>query len=119
MFREVDETADVLRSRYKLSERATWEELEDICWAENIRVRMFQTLTRPGYCWITRFGPLICLRAGVPASVLAHELYHALVADRSGYGLVYTYPDYPTSDQRELAAHRFAELLCGLGSLPL
>jgi hypothetical protein len=78
---------------------------------------VFRTLVRPGYCRMTKWGPLIIIREGVPPSVLCHELWHALVADRAGLGLVYTYPDFPTSDLRELAAHHFAELLCGIGSL--
>jgi hypothetical protein len=80
---------------------------------------VFQTLVRPGYCRMTRWGPLIVVRAGVPPSVLGHELFHALVADRRDHDLIYTYPDYPARDQREQAAHRFAEMLCGVGSLLL
>jgi hypothetical protein len=64
----VEETADVLRSRYRLSKRATWEELEAICKEEGIRLFIFQTLVRPGYCRMSRWGPLICLRQGVPAT---------------------------------------------------
>ncbi|MFN3648443.1 MAG: hypothetical protein ACK47B_02590 [Armatimonadota bacterium] len=103
--------AERIRAEYGLSPRATYGELLEVCHARGTTVFVHPRLQRPGY-YAPWPWPLILLRLGVDARVLAHELYHALIYDNERHGVVYGYPDF-LRDEDERQAELFADLLCG------
>lgn len=107
-----------IRREYALSARATYSELLAVCEARGVDVVESASLIEAG-CYVqlpdTRLPdvrPVIIVRQGMGAFVLAHELYHHLIADNSEWGVVYLFPRW-VECPIEAAAHRFAALLCG------
>lgn len=105
--------AERIRAERHVSRPATWRQILAACEQRGVRVVVSNALVGAGY-YIQHplFDALIVVRHDVPPRVLAHELYHHLVRENEGYGILYTYPHWIEGDEEE-AAERFAELLCG------
>lgn len=100
-----------IRAEHVLSRRATWQQLLHVCEQRGAVVVISHRLIGAGY-YLPWPIPLIIVRWNAGPHVLAHELYHHLIADNEGCGIVYCYPDF-TEDDEEAAANRFARYLCG------
>lgn len=107
--------AERLRHNYGLSTPATTAELEWVCRCEGVVIQVVPkgALNGDGHC-IYHPKPVIILERGYTRFVLAHELYHHLVADRNAAD---AWPGYAgTREMRkaleERDAVRFAEILC-------
>lgn len=100
-----------VQREHDLSGPATTAQLIAICAQRGCPVLRSYTLEREGYYLRTEVGPLIVVRWDTGPHVLAHELYHHLVADNEGFGVIYSYPVW-VETETEAAAQRFAHLLC-------
>jgi hypothetical protein len=107
--------AERVREYYGLSFPAAREELIDACWDRGAAVA-FDHLHGGGY-YLRLPESLICLDYGAAPFVIAHELYHHIMADLAEWDddlsvALYVFTPHGRSRQ-ERDANRFAELLCG------
>lgn len=103
-----------MRHLYDLSAPAEEEELLRVCEERGATVYRSLTLAGPGY-YLPWPDPVIVLRWNASPWVLAHELYHHIVTENQGYGVVYAFPEFVDSDLEE-QAQLFAWLLCSPSS---
>lgn len=106
-----------LSACYPLTYPATAEELEAICADRGAYLQRVHRLGEWGL-YFRCPEAVILLDEAAPPYVLAHELYHHLVADLAEWGdvdeAVTVYVFTPCGRQRqEQDANHFAELLCG------
>jgi hypothetical protein len=109
--------AERLRSHHDLSTPAALDQLLEICRERGCPVR-WGRFAGQGY-YLRLPEPLILLDHQAGASVLAHELYHHLIADLDEWAggedetlALYIYTPRGRS-QQERDANHFAQLLCG------
>src|SRR5690606_18547633 len=103
-----------IKDYYHLSTPATRDELLDVCHdrgAAVVGVRLYG-----GGYYLRLPEPLIVIDPGAPAFVLAHELYHHIMADLAEWDECGRLALYVFSaqcrTQHEADANRFAALLC-------
>jgi Zn-dependent peptidase ImmA (M78 family) len=103
-----------LREEYAVPASPEFRDMLQLCRRLGVQVVQCPTLRKPGYFMWVQEIPVIVVRAGCSALVLAHELFHALFEDPEEPFVVYGYPDRgePLPDE-EAVAEEFARLLCG------
>ena len=99
-----------IRAEHPLSTPAATEELLAVCEQRGVIVIRSAEIHGSGYYSV--HDQAIVLHWDAPAWVLAHELYHHLVADNEEHEIIYTFPDFGDGDDEE-QAELFAWLLCG------